>query len=223
MYKDKTGKELLELLEQQSLLTFESQLLLKDEIRERGIIADTSELDKTIADKVKRIKDFEYLKDFGFKAETVDNKFLVTRTLNATLTDLFAVVLGLIVFLIGVNGVVNLILTFVNGEELDVFTLAVKFIVAGLIFVGFRFFSGLKRLFDYSGFQLARIDGDITLKKRFDIKLEEIKAKASDLFLHRDGEDMELKLGDEVIFSSNAESLVQRMTLEELSKRLKGK
>ncbi|RRQ50540.1 hypothetical protein DZC72_08370 [Maribacter algicola] len=222
MYKDKTDKELLEVLEQYSQLTFESQLILKDEINKRGLIADTSELDAAIDDKIARIKNFEFLKDFGFKAEMTDNKFLVTRTQSATLTDVFAVILGLIIFFLGVNGVVNLVMTFVNGEEIDVFTLAVKFAMAGLVFVGIKFFSGLKRLFDYSGFELARTDGDITLKKRFDIKLEEIRAKASDLFLDREEDELELKLGNQVIFSSNAESLVQRMTLEELTKRLKG-
>ncbi|TLF46982.1 hypothetical protein [Maribacter aurantiacus] len=222
MYKDKTDKELLEVLEQYSQLTFESQLSLKDEISTRGLIADTSELDAAIEDKISRIKNFEFLKDFGFKAETTDNKFLVTRTQTATLTDVFAVILGLIIFFLGVNGVVNLVMTFVNGDEIDVFTLAVKFAMAGLVFVGIKFFSGLKRLFDYSGFELARTDGDITLKKRFDIKLEEIRAKASDLFLDREEDELELKLGNQVIFSSNAESLVQRMTLEELTKRLKG-
>ncbi|KAA2219750.1 MULTISPECIES: hypothetical protein [Maribacter] len=222
MYKDKTDKELLEVLEQYSQLTFESQLSLKDEISTRGLIADTSELDAAIEDKISRIKNFEFLKDFGFKAETTNTKFLVTRTLNATLTDVFAVILGLIIFFLGVNGVVNLIMTFVNGDEIDVFTLAVKFAMAGLVFVGIKFFSGLKRLFDYSGFELARTDGDITLKKRFDIKLEEIRAKASDLFLDREEDELELKLGNQVIFSSNAENLVQRMTLEELTKRLKG-
>ncbi|PIB26317.1 hypothetical protein [Maribacter sp. 4G9] len=222
MYKDKTDKELLEVLEQYAMLTFESQLILKDEIRERGIIADTAGLDAAIDDKISRIKNFEYLKDFGFKAETMADKFLVTRTLNATLTDVFAVILGLVLFFLGVNGVVNLVMTFVNGDEIDVFTLAVKFAMAGLVFVGIKFFSGLKRLFDYTGFELARTDGDITLKKRFDIKLEEIKAKASDLFLDRNEDDLMLKLGNEVIFTSNAQNLVQRMTLEELTKRLKG-
>ena len=222
MYKDKSDKELLEVLDQYSLLTFESQLLLKDEINERGIIVDTSDLDDAIKDKISRIKNFEFLKDFGFQAETLGNKFLVTRTLNATLTDVFALILGLVVFLIGIYGVVNLVMTFINGDEIDVFTLAVKFAMAGLIFVGIKFFSGLKRLFDYTGFELSRSEGDITLKKRFDIKLEEIKAKASDLFLDRVDNDLELKLGNQVIFTSNAESLVQKMTLEELTKRLKG-
>lgn len=223
MYSDRTDKELLELLDQHSLLTFESQLLLRDEILRRGMAVDSSPLDDSISDKIYRIKNFEYIKDFGFQVEENKNHFLVTRTRNATLTDVFAVILGLVVFLIGVNGIVNLVLTFVNGDEIDVFTLAVKFAVAGLVFVGFKFFSGLKRLFDYDGFQLSKSrDGEITLKKRFDVKLEEVKAKASDLFLQRKEDDLELKLGNEVIFTSNAENLVQKMTLEELSKRLKG-
>ena len=129
--------------------------------------------------------------------------------------------MGLLVFLIGIYGCIDLVMMFVNGNELDVFTLAFKFAMAALIFIGIGFFSGLKRLFDYSGFQLSNLEGMIVLKKRFDVKLEEIKASASDLFLETDEDTLSLKLGSQTIFTSNADNLIQTMTLKELSKELK--
>lgn len=221
MYSDRTDSELVDILAQESMLTFEAQLNLRQELNRRGIAADTASLDASISKKMQEIKNLDYLKDFGFKAERIPNGIVVTRTKKAILTDVLAVVLGLIVFFIGLNGIINLVFTFINGDELDVFTLAFKFAVAALVFIGFSFFSGLKRLFDFYGFELSNTQGLITLKKRFDVKLEQIQASASDLFLETEEDDLQLKLGKEIIFTSNADSLVQTMTLEELAKELK--
>lgn len=221
MYSERTNSELLDILKQYSLLTFESQLSLRDELQKRNINADTSGLQQSISQKLEEISNLEYLKDFGFQAVKNSTGILVTRTKKAVLTDALSVFLGLIVFFLGINGIVNLVMTFINGEELDVFTLAYKAAMASLVFIGFSFFNGLKRLFDYSGFQLSNSDGEITLKKRFDVKLEEIKARAADLFLDEDEDNLQLKLGNATIFTSNADSLIQTMTLKELSKKLK--
>ena len=222
MYNDRTDSELVDILGQESLLTFEAQLNLQQELKRRAIAADTASLDQSIFKKMQEIKNLDYLKDFGFKAERIANGIVVTRTKKAIWTDVIGVILGLLVFFIGLNGIINLVFAFINGDELDVFTLAFKFAVASLVFIGFSFFSGLKRLFDYSGFELSNTQGLITLKKRFDVKIEQIQAKASDLFLDTDEDDLQLKLGKEIIFTSNADSLLQTMTLEELAKELKG-
>ena len=221
MYSDRTDSELVDILGQESLLTFEAQLNLQQELKRRAIAADTASLDQSIFKKMQEIKNLDYLKDFGFKAERIANGIVVTRTKKAIWTDVIGVILGLVVFLIGLNGIINLVFAFINGDELDVFTLAFKFAVASLVFIGFSFFSGLKRLFDYSGFELSNTQGLIILKKRFDVKIEQIQAKASDLFLDTDEDNLQLKLGKEIIFTSNADSLVQTMTLEELAKELK--
>ncbi|MBQ4912896.1 hypothetical protein J8L85_00510 [Maribacter sp. MMG018] len=221
MYSSKTDKELLELLQQYSMLTFESQLILKNEIEKRNLSqADVSGLEKAISEKLEKIKNLEYLKDFGFKAASDGEGVVVTRTTNAVLTDVFAVILGLVVFFIGINGIIDLVFTFMNGDELDVFTLAMKLAMASLIFIAIRFFSGIGRLFDYWGFELSNLEGVITLKKRFDVKLEEMKASASELLLETQDDNLGLKLKDRTIFTSNADNLIQRMTLEELVKKL---
>lgn len=223
MYSERTDSELSEILEQHTLLTFESQLNLRDELAKRGTLVDTSHLEDTISQKLIAIKNLEYLKDFGFQADRTQNGITVTRTTKAVITDVVGIVIGVLVFLFGIYGCINLVMTFINGDQLDVFTLAFKFAMAALIFIGIGFFSGLKRLFDYSGFELSNHNEIITLKKRFDVKLEEIKANVSDIFLESDEEVLYLKLGNQTIFTSNADNLIQTLTLKELTKELKGK
>ncbi|MGB3152343.1 MAG: hypothetical protein WBB27_16930 [Maribacter sp.] len=221
MYGEKSINELLELLERHEVLTFESQLQLNAELEKRNLIAEKKVLDQTIAQKINEIKNLEYLKDFGFKAEINDGGVLITRTLKAMITDIIAVIAGLIVFLIGIYGIASLVSVFVNGEEINVFSLAINFVMASLVLTGFKFFNGIKRLFDYSGFELSNLKGVITLRKRFDLKLEQIREKASELLLETEENQMVLKLGNHTIFSSSVESIVQRLTLEELANVLR--
>lgn len=223
MYSEKATNELLELLEQHHMLTFESQLQLSQELEKRNLKAEKKLLDDTIGQKVDQIKNLEYLKDFGFKAKINNNGVIVTRTLRAIITDVIAVITGLIVFLIGVYGIASLVSVFVNGEEINVFSLAINFVMASLVLTGFKFFNGLKRLFDYAGFELSNLEGIIILRKRFDLKLDEIKEKASELFLETEENQMVLKLGSHTIFNSSVESIVQRMTLQELANILRKK
>lgn len=221
MYSEKTNKELVELLEQAHMLTFESQLTLNDELNERDFPVDKSALEEAISKKLEGIRNLDYLKDFGFVAQFGKEGVVVKRTQRATLLDVLALGMGLLVFLVGVYGVASLVSIVVNGEDMNVFSLAIDFAMASLLFTGFSFFNGLKRLLDFSGFQLSNSNGLVTLKKRIDLKLEEIQKKAADIALVADGEVMSLTLGEYTIFKSNAENLIQRMTLEELVKKLK--
>lgn len=222
MYSDRTDNELTRILEQHSLLTFESQLYLKDELEKRAMAVDTSHLENSISQKLIEINNLEYLKDFGFEADKNQDGITVTRTKKAMFTDILGLITGTLVFLLGIYGCINLVMTFVNGDELDVFTLAYKFAMAALVFIGMSFFSGLKRLFDYTGFELSKHGSAITLKKRFDIKLEEIKANATDVFLDTEEDTLYLKLGNQTIFTSNADNLIQTLTLKRLTSVLKG-
>ena len=221
MYSDRTNSELIEILDQHSLLTFEAQLNLQDELQKRAVVVDLSGLETTIANKLAQINNLEYLKDFGFQANKTADGLTVTRTTKALLNDVLAVIVGLLVFLLGIYGCINLVYTFINGDELDVFTLAYKFAMAGLIFIGISFFSGLQRLFDFYGFELRKLNGLVTLKKRFDVKLEEINVNPSDIHLDSDHDLLSLKLGHDTIFTSNGGNLIQSLTLKELAKELK--
>ena len=221
MYSDRTNSELIEIMNQHSLLTFEAQLSLQEELQKRAVVVDLSDLNTTIANKRAQIQNLEYLKDFGFQANRTVDGFTVTRTQKALFTDVLAVIVGLLVFLLGVYGCINLVYTFINGDELDVFTLAYKFAMAGLIFIGFSFFSGLQRLFYFYGFELRKANGSITLKKRFDVKLEEVQINATDIHLEEDEDILAIKSGHETIFTSNGGNLIQTLTLQELAKELK--
>lgn len=221
MYNDRTKKELLEILEQYQMLTFESQLSLNAELESRGLVVDKSELELAIEVKMSQINNLEYLDQLGFNATIDNHSITVTRTMSAVVADAIAVVFGVLVFLLGVYGVSSLVSMFVNGEDINVFSLAVNLAMSTLILVAFSFFNGIKRLIDFAGFRLSNHDGTITMKKRFDLKLEEIKEKASELFLETDEEELVLKLGDYAVFNSNADNLIQRLTIEQLTSLLK--
>ena len=221
MYNDRTKKELLEILEQYQMLTFESQLSLNAELESRGLVVDKSELELAIEVKMSQINNLEYLDQLGFNATIDNHSITVTRTMSAVVADVIAVVFGVLVFLLGVYGVSSLVSMFVNGEDINVFSLAVNLAMSTLILVAFSFFNGIKRLIDFAGFRLSNHDGTITMKKRFDLKLEEIKEKASELFLETDEEELVLKLGDYAVFNSNADNLIQRLTIEQLTSLLK--
>lgn len=221
MYSDKTKKELLEILEQYHMLTFESQLSLNWELESRGLVVDKSELELAIEVKMSQINELEYLNELGFNATTDNGVVTVTRTSNAIFADIVAVIFGVLVFLLGVYGVGSLVSLFVNGEEINVFSLAVNLAMASLVLLGFKFLNGIQRLIDFSGFRLSNHEGTITLRKRFDLKLEEIKEKTSELFLETDEDEVILKLGERTILNSNADNIIQRLTMERLTSVLK--
>ena len=221
MYSNKTTKELFEVLEQYKMLTFESQLILKKELVSRDLATGNSELETAINTKLNQIKNLDYLTDLGFYAVINGEGIIVKRTTKAIVMDVLAVIVGLVVFFIGVYGVGSLVSMFVNGDDFNVFSLAINFAMASLVLNGFKFLNGIKRLFDFAGFQLSNSNGVITLKKRFDLRLEEIKEKASELLLDLEEDEMVLRLGEHVILNANAENVIQRLTIEELSKILK--
>ncbi len=221
MYSDKTTKELTEVLNQYQMLTFESQLVLSKELTTRNSAVDSSELESAIGEKLHRIKNLDYLMDLGFNAQFTEQGVVVTRNTRAVIMDVLAIIIGIVVFFLGVYGIGSLVAMFVNGDDFNVFSLAINFAMASLVFNGFKFFNGIKRLIDYSGFRLSNENGVISLRKRFDVKLEEVKGALSDLQLEEEEEEMLLRLGEHVILNANAENIIQRMTLEELIKVLK--
>ncbi|MFS4455004.1 hypothetical protein [Maribacter sp. 2304DJ31-5] len=220
MYSEKSKNELLELLDQHRMLTFESQLELNTAFEKRCIAVNKSGLEATIAQKLEEIKNLDYLTDFGFSAQFKEDGIVVTRTTKALLTDSISVIVGLLVFLTGIYGIASLVSMFMNGNEINVFSLAINVALASLVGTGFIFFNGLKRLFDYAGFSLSNRDGAITMKKRFDLRLEEIREDASQLFLETENGELIVRLRERRVFSSNAENLIQKMTMEQLLKTL---
>ena len=61
MYKQKTDRELIELLAIHKKLTFQSQLNLKTELNQRNLNENIEDLENTINEKVSEIENLDYL------------------------------------------------------------------------------------------------------------------------------------------------------------------
>ena len=221
MYKEKTDRELIELLAIHKKLTFQSQLNLKAELNHRNIQENITDLENTISEKISEIKNLDYLENLGFKADKFGDSIKVTRTDKAVLVDIVAIVLGIIFCLIGFFGILGLIGSFSSESEFSIFSLITEIGMIAIGILGVKFLSGIKRLIDYAGFELLNNNGTITLKKRFDTKLVEIQKNESLLELKEQSELMTLKLENDEILSANTNNIIQKMTISELTKRLK--
>ena len=221
MYKEKTDRELIELLAIHKKLTFQSQLNLKAELNHRNIQENIADLENTINEKISEIENLDYLKNLGFKADKFGDSIKVTRTDKAVLIDIVAIVLGVIFCLIGFFGILGLIGSFSSESEFSIFSLITEIGMIAIGILGVKFLSGIKRLIDYAGFELLNNNGTITLKKRFDTKLVEIQKNESLLELKEQSEVMTLKLENDDILSANTNNVIQKMTISELTKRLK--
>lgn len=221
IYKEKTDKELIELLAIHKKLTFQSQLDLKAELEHRNIQNNIEDLESTINEKISEIENLDYLKNLGFKAYEIGDSIRVVRTDKAILMDILAIVLGIIFCLIGFFGILSLISSFSSESGFNIFSIVVEIGMIAFGILGIKFFSGIKRLIDYTNFELLSNNGTITLKKRFDTKLMEIKKNESLLELKEQSELMTLKLENDDILSANSSNIIQKMTISELTKKLK--
>ncbi len=221
MYKEKTDRELIELLETHKKLTFQAQLNLQQEFNQRNLSKNINDLENTIENKKSGIENLEYLKDIGFEVEKNGNSLKVTRTLKATVMDIIASILGILLCIIGLFGIIGLIGSFFSENEFSLFGLVVELGMVGLGILGVKFLNGIKRLIDYSGFELLNTNGTIILKKRFDMKLVEIQKNSSLLELEKQADRLIFRLEKDEIFNGNAKNIVQNMTLNELNRKLK--
>lgn len=222
MYRDKEAKELLELIGMHETLTFQSQLDLQKELKTRGLSDHGVALDSTITQTLGEIENFNYLKDLGFKFEELGNKFKITRTTKAILTDVLAIVLGLLLSMYGFVQLLS-ITVFATKSDGDISLNGLMMIViyGVMILIGTRFLNGVKRFFDFLGFELSKSEKQIILKKRFDLNLEERKVEASSFQLKTIKGRMALKLDDQDLLDSNANDIVQKMTIETLYRKLR--
>ena len=221
MYTKQSDAELLELLIKQESLTFQSQVNLQKELIKRKIIENTQDLDDSINKKNQEIKELKYLKDIGFAVEELGQTIKITRTTKAVFMDLIAVVLGSLFCIVGFFGLVSLIGSFYDDNEFSVFGFIINLLMISLGILGIQFLNGLKRLIDYSGFELISKNDIITFKKRTDLKLVEVTKSVSFLDLTKHSDRLFLNLENDEILSANAKSLIQSKTIIELTNKLK--
>ena len=222
MYKKKSDRELIKLLEIHKSLTFESKLLLKNEIRRRDIEIDILSLENSIENKLSKIKNLDYIKDFGFQLDNQSNGLLkIERTTKSIIVDIIAIILGICFCLVGLFGLIDVFGIFFSDENINVMALVISGIKIVIGILGLSFLSGIKRLIDYYGFELSKKENIITLKKRLDINLIEIQKDHSLLELKQSSDLLTLEIDNLKILSCNSNNIVQKMTLKELFKRFK--
>ena len=221
MYKNLSDRALIDLLAIHKKLTLQSQLNLRTKLNHRNIDENTEELEQTINKTFSEIENLDYLKSLGFKAEKFGESIKITRSNKAVFMDILAVFLGIVFCVIGFFGIIGLIGSFSSESEFSFLSFIVEIAMLTIGILGIKFLGGINRLIDYSGFELINNNGIITLKKRFDTKLVEIQKNESMITLTEESDLMTLKLDDDKILSTNSNNLIQKMTISELSKRLR--
>lgn len=219
MYKEKTDRELIELVKIQNKLTFESQLSLKSEFDTRDIDIDILELENSIDEKTKKIKNLDYLKEIGFQLENNNDYLKISRTTKAMLIDLLAIFLGFLFCCVGFYGISGIIGDYSNEVDFNTALFVLRVMMIGIGYIGLKFLNGIKRLIDFSDFELIKIKEIITLKKRFDISISQIEINKSLIYLKEENDFIKLKIKETDVLSVSVDNLIHKMTLKELVKR----
>ncbi|WP_299684963.1 hypothetical protein [uncultured Dokdonia sp.] len=221
LYKEHTNRELLSVFEERQALTYEAQIQLKDEILYRKLALDVKDLNNTIAEKSEAIKNLEYLKDLGYKSTGLEDTVRIIRMTKASILDIVAIVLGVVLSYFGLVRFIKIIFGFVGDAPFDLMAFLSDGAVVVIGYIGFNMLSGFKRLIDHMGFELLSEKGFVRLKKRFDLTLETKEFKPEEVAIEINGGEIVLSLGNVPVITGSSDNLIQRMTIEELALRIK--
>ncbi|TVZ52137.1 hypothetical protein [Dokdonia sp. Hel_I_53] len=217
LYKNHTDRELITVLDNVNKLTYEAQLNLLREFNKRKITQDTSTLQLLISETETAIRNLDVLKDLGFKAQFDDDSLIVKRDSSAQLMDIVAIVIGFMLALIGLIHFWLLIAMFFGDNEFTLtklITYALMILAGG---VGFKMLKGVHRFLDYRSFSLEQKRDSLEVHKGGD----DLKYVPQDASLETQDEELIFKLGDNEIIYASAYNLKQKMTLEELVRKIK--
>lgn len=120
---------------------------MNNELISRGFSNESNAISKTIKLEIAEINKFRYLNALGFKID--EHSFKVIRTAKTIITDVFSVILGLILTLLGLLGIVTFIDSISSGIEIGFTTIINAVINVAVVLLGFKFLSGVKRVFDF--------------------------------------------------------------------------
>lgn len=221
LYKIKTDKELFELLQIHQKLTFNAQLSLLDELKERGLESNALELQNTVAITKSKISNLNYLKDLGYSASEEQGDLVVVRTVEATLVDLLASFLGLLFCFYGLQGLFGLAAFIVSENEFSLIALLIQLGKIGIGILGIGFLNGIGRLIDNLDFELKKFENIVLLRKWVDLKKTKIEGNPSSLNMQEGADQLHLFLNKYKILSANSKSRTQRMTINALNTKLK--
>ncbi len=223
MYAKFSNSELLSLLKTSEKLTLNSKLSLKEVLLQRNLQQQAEGLQHQIDADILEIKNFKFLHRLGFQIEWISNdSFQITRTTKAIWIDILAVVLGLGLLILGVNGLAPIIASFFGEDILDITTFSLATIKCVFGVLGFNmFYGGMNRLAQLSRLKLF-VDNNIAiLNKQDGFKLIEIKADKTAFQLLQEKENLILKLENETILKGSNKNMIQRLTILELFEKTK--
>lgn len=216
LYKSHTDREILTILEESGKLTYDAQRNLLKELNARSLGVATTHLEKLLQEKEIAIRNLDYLKELGFTYHKDNSTGLVTvrRATSAKVMDIVSIVVGGVLFIVGLIYFWLLVKVFFGDNE---FTLGgllwyVLVIAAGLI--GFRMLGGIHRFLDYKGFSLTKSQQHILIRKGG--VAGEQNVSASELKLEEQEDELILMAGDIEIMRSTENNLVHKTTLESL-------
>lgn len=221
LYKNNTDREVVAVLDQSAKLTYDAQLNLLQELKKRSLQVPTTELENQIAIKEQAINNLEYLKDLGFKCQEneLNSSIEIKRAMGAKIMDIVAIVVGVILFVVGLIYFWMLMAVFFGDNEFTLTKLFtyVAMITAGMI--GFKMLSGINRFLDYLSFSLIQ-QGDNVVLKKGDLKNDEIMS-VSELALNAVEGDIVFTGNAIEIMRCTADNLVHKNTFEALLNKMK--
>jgi hypothetical protein len=221
LYKNNTDREVVAVLDQSAKLTYDAQLNLLQELKKRSLQVPTTELENQITVKEQAINNLEYLKDLGFKCQVneLNGSIEIKRAMGAKIMDIIAIVVGVILFVVGLIYFWMLMAVFFGDNEFTLTKLFtyVAIITAGMI--GFKMLSGINRFLDYLSFSLIQ-QGDNVVLKKGDLKNDEIMS-VSELALNAVEGDIVFTGNAIEIMRCTADNLVHKKTLEALLNKMK--
>lgn len=218
LYKNHTDRELIAVLAQSAKLTYDAQGNLLKELHARSLGVSTNELEDQLQEKAAAIEDFVYLKDLGFTYKKENTTQTISRFLIAKIMDVVSIVLGFILFVVGLVYFWLLMAMFFGENE---FTLTKLFtytllITAGMI--GFKMLSGIHRFLDYLSFSLVASGEYMTIRKG-GLKAVQ-KMPVSDLTIETREGELILVAGPIEIMRCTEDNLVHKKTLEALRQKM---
>ncbi len=218
LYKNHTPRELQAVLEQSAKLTYDAQRNLLQELRGRSLGISTLDLERQIRTNETAIQNLEFLKDLGFAYNKDGQTIKIVRTTWAIVMDIVAILVGLLLFVVGLVNFWMLAAVLFGEAELSStrFILAIFLVVGGAI--GFKMLSGLHRFLDYTLFSLQQSGEMINLRKG-GVKGEQ-KIPLSELRLETINGELILFAGAIEVMRCTEDNLVHKTTMEALIQKM---
>ena len=129
-------------------------------------------------------------------------------------------VLGTILSLVGLIYLWLLLAMFFGDNEFSLsklVTYGLMIIVGG---IGFKMLNGINRFLDNRNFNIVQL-GEVVRLKNYQKKEEQIFSSSDVILVEEGGDELILKIGETEIIRADAENLLQKMTIEELARKMK--